>query len=209
MSYTFSGVATDTSGTTTSTASFGIGAVAGPNVILGLVLPGIAVVPTVTIGGVALSNAVQVNDESFIFWGPATGLSGTQTVTVVAAGSAFQLRSYCLWYTTDTLTLGNTGSTNGGTNFTLGVNAGQYLFAIGASTTSPLNFDASTQLPTADHPINTVGSLTTGADWLISATNAAFTVQPGAGGGNFSAAAAFTPSSPPAVTIIGIGSSAW
>jgi hypothetical protein len=211
MSYTFSSTTTDTSGTTVSTVSLDIGPTASPTVIVAVACPGVSGTPTLTVGGAAMTLQVSDgSDECFVFSGVASG-SGVQSVVFTATGSAFQQRNYCLWYTTDTITVFGTGSTTAGgqASYTVSVPAGGYLFAIAASTQTTPTLNGSTQTPTANHSIATGGTNFIAADWVIASGNASFTVATSPAGNEVSSAVSFTVAAPPAFVTIGIGGSNW
>ena len=196
MSYTFAGVAIDSSNTNTSTASFNIGGSVSPFVVVAVEQQNGHAAPTMSIGGVSLNLDFidPLTNEAF-FSGISTGLSGTQTVSLTAGGSAFETRSYSLWYFPSIMYLSHTGSTSS-TTITIPVNAGESLFAIGHALGGTFNYSGSTVAPTGDRPITGGSNNPESADWAISLSNPSFNVVAGRSGNHAAVTYSATPPSP-------------
>lgn len=201
MGYTFSGSTTNTPSGNTSTVTLSVGATANPTVIV-CVSAGNGVGPggTLTVGGQsATAGPATSNDECCLFYVTLTGgLSGNQSIAFTLSGLGGSVIAFALWYTTDTLTAGNTSVLNGtNNNTTISVTAGQDLFAFGGTSAGSQPWTGSTQTLN----INNVASSTlfnSALDCVVAATGT-FTI---ASGNNFVfiAAIAFTAVAPPTST---------
>jgi len=173
MSYTFVGVTTDSSGTNVSTVSFNIGAGISPFVVVGVEQQNGHAAPTMTIGsGTPIQLNLDFIDPStneVFFSNVATGLSGSQNITLTAAGSAFETRSYSLWYFPSIMYLSHTGSV-AGTSFTIPVNAGDSLFVIGHAVGGAFTYSGSTVAPTGQRAITGGSNNPESADWVITSS---------------------------------------
>src|SRR5258708_5674222 len=148
MSYTFSGVAVDSNAGTTSTVSLDIGPTASPFVIVAVEQQNGHASPTLTVGGVPLNlDFINASSNEAFFSGVATGLSGAQNVALTAAGSNFETRSFSLWYTPTLVALSHTASVASANSFTIPVNAGDFLFAIGHNAAGAFTYANSTVAP--------------------------------------------------------------
>jgi hypothetical protein len=198
MSYTFSGVATDASATTTSTVTLSVGAAVGSFVVVAIEQQNGHANPTLTIGGVSLNlDVIDGNNTTAIFSGKVPGLSGNQSVALTATGSAFETRSFSLWYTTDNVSLSHTASVPlTANNFNIAVLAGDFLFVMGENGAAT-DYNGSTAAPAANHATGGSGN-NTSADWTISSTNAAFNVKTTAAGNMNAVGATYA-------AIIGVG----
>lgn len=203
MSYTFIGVATDASSTTTSTATFNIGATSGPYVVIGIHQQNGHASPTCSIGGVSLNlDVIDGNSQNVIFSGIATGLSGSQTVSLTAAGSAFETRGYSCWTTTDPVSLSHTASSTTGTSFPIVVKANDFLFVMGHDPgTATYDYSPSTQAPNANRTIGAGTNNASSADWVISASNNSFSIAVSAATTFIAAAATYAQAAAPAASV--------
>lgn len=211
MSYTFSGVTTNASSTTTVTASFNIGAGVSPFVVVGVQQQTGHASPTMTIGsGTPISmnlDFINTDNQEVFFSCLATGLSGTQTVSLTAAGSAFETVGFSLWYFPSLMVLSHTAGIASGTTLTIPVNVGDSLFVTGHDAGTAYNYSGSSAAPTGDRPITGAANNPESADWVITSSNASFSVVSSAG----AATAAVTYAAPvaPSFKTIGIGGSNW
>jgi hypothetical protein len=184
---TFRGFATAGDGTDTETYPINIGSASSDHmVIVGVLIQNGSPITSLVVNGISLSLATSTAGGTTSFWyGLVPTGSGTQNVVLNTSGAAYQERDIMVWTANGLLsnTLQQTGGTppSPSSAFAINVSANDLPFAISFGSTAD-TFTASTQVPAEVlGPAGSFGGGLFGLDWLIRASNNAFSVQANSG----------------------------
>jgi hypothetical protein len=190
-SYSYRGSGTSTIGGSVVTYSIDIGAAAADRlVIVGSLVDNATTITSVVVNGVTLTldvtgvGSYRVGFHSGIV---AAG-SGSQNVVVTWASASFQEKNIFVWTSIGlSSNLKKQTAAWTGATASIAVDAGDFMFAVGRNVVGFPDYATSTESPDATRQ---VGLHNTSADWIVNATNAAFTLN-AAAGNNFSVAVTY------------------
>jgi hypothetical protein len=189
--YVYRGQFNNGSGSTNFGASTTIGADSADRLVIVAVMATGATGETwtVTVGSTGLTQAVilESTDSVAIFSGVVPTGGSSQTITITATSNPNIIQAQ-VWTATglSSNTVKHTGSGTFGSPGTISVTGpagnpsgvGDFMFAIGRENSgAQMNWSGSTQTPTGEHDGFTANL--TGSDWIISATNASFSLTAG------------------------------
>lgn len=169
---------------TTNSQSFSVdvgAAVSGQYFIVGCSVQGSDIVPTVTVGGTALTRLIGTDPAegivTMLFGGVVNSISGVQTVTVAWQSAAYEWKTAAVWKVTGlaSTTPRSTGiSTSGDLSISVLKGVAMFYFQ-GTILAITGNLSASTQTPAREAAISPTNGYS--ADWTVSATNPAFNID--------------------------------
>lgn len=184
--YVFRGSFFDNPPATSISSSIDIGTASADRlVIVGCCDQNAHALTSVVVNGVTLN--IDIDNTAGGGAAIASGLvpsgSGSQTVTVTWAGSGFEERFFTVWTATGLSSNVVKHTAAGIDPISIAVDAGDFLFSLSMAFSGAYDWDASTQAPTRTASIAGAGSgfFQYNADWLIAATNPAFSIDESAG----------------------------